>query len=198
MTKKRAYRMRDRARSQQATRDRIVQAAMELHEEVGPRLTTISGIAERAGVQRLTVYRHFSDETAIFQACTSHWLELNPPPTPDAWENIADKSDRLNAALRAFFDYYTKTERMWSLSYRDVTLVPALQAPMQEFEEAVNMLADQFAGELAGSSTNSEILKVTLRHVFSFTTWRNLDEQIPDNSKKVQIAGLWISGILSE
>ncbi|MCF8466564.1 MAG: TetR/AcrR family transcriptional regulator [Sneathiella sp.] len=190
--------MRDRARSQEATRDRIVQAAMELHEEIGPRLTTISGIAERAGVQRLTVYRHFSDETAIFQACTSHWLELNPPPGPEIWENIEDKPERLNAALGAFFDYYKKTERMWSLSHRDVTLVPALQAPMREFSESHDMLADQLASELAGPDDGNKFLRTTLRHALRFTTWRSLEEQLPDNSEKVQIVDHWISGFLSQ
>jgi AcrR family transcriptional regulator len=68
---------------------------MQLHEEIGPRATTISAIADRAGVQRLTVYRHFPDETAVFQACTAHWLSLNPPPDPADWAGITDPRNRL-------------------------------------------------------------------------------------------------------
>ena len=70
---------------QEETRRRIVEAAAGLHENVGPRDTTISAIAEKAGVQRLTVYRHFPDETELFKACTAHWLALNPPPDPASW-----------------------------------------------------------------------------------------------------------------
>ena len=79
---------------------------MRLHEELGPRATTISAIAEEAGVQRLTVYRHFPDETAVFQACTAHWLGLNPPPDPSGWAAIEDPLERLKAALTAFYRYY--------------------------------------------------------------------------------------------
>jgi len=80
MSGKRPYQLKKRAMSREETRRKIVEATMHLHEEIGPRATTISAIAERAGVQRLTVYNHFPDETAVFQACTSHWLSLNPPP----------------------------------------------------------------------------------------------------------------------
>ena len=71
---KRPYRLGERAKSQEQTRLRIVEATVALHEELGPRNTTITDIAKRAGVQRLTVYSHFADETAVFQACTAHWL----------------------------------------------------------------------------------------------------------------------------
>ena len=132
MTSKRAYTLRKRAESQDETRHRIVEATMHLHEEIGPRATTISAIAERAGVQRLTVYRHFPDETAVFQACTTHWLSLHPPPDPAAWSDTEDGLDRARQALNAFYSYYAGTERMWSAAFRDVAEVPALQAPMAE------------------------------------------------------------------
>jgi AcrR family transcriptional regulator len=41
---------------------------MSLHESVGPRATTVSAIAEGAGVTRLTVYRHFPDELSLVSA----------------------------------------------------------------------------------------------------------------------------------
>ncbi len=96
--RKRPYRMRERAKSQEQTRLTIVEATMQLHEELGPRNTTITEIAKRAGVQRLTVYSHFPDETAVFQACTSHWLSLNPPPDPASWSSIEDPGLRFRAA----------------------------------------------------------------------------------------------------
>ena len=77
---KRRYTLKDRARSQEDTRRRIVEAAVALHEELGPRATSIAAIAERAGVQRLTVYRHLPDEEALFRACTSHWRAAHPLP----------------------------------------------------------------------------------------------------------------------
>src|SRR5215470_19043989 len=82
---KRGYVLRARAEQAAQTRARIVEAIMQLHQEVGPRNTTISAIADRAKVERLTVYRHFRDEAAMFAACSHRYLELNPPPDPAAW-----------------------------------------------------------------------------------------------------------------
>ena len=52
----RKYEMKRRAERQEETRQRITEATVELHEALGPAKTTISAIAEKAGVQRLTVY----------------------------------------------------------------------------------------------------------------------------------------------
>ncbi len=69
----RKYELKQRAEKMSETRMRIVEATVELHEKLGPARTTISAIADRAGVQRLTVYRHFPDERSLFRACSGHW-----------------------------------------------------------------------------------------------------------------------------
>ena len=70
---KRRYELKERARRQAETKQRIVEAAVALHTSVGPARTTISAIAERAGVERHTVYAHFPDERTLFRACSTHW-----------------------------------------------------------------------------------------------------------------------------
>ena len=82
--------MRKRAEHIDQTHQRIVEAAVHLHGTVGPAATTIAGIAEQAGVTRLTVYRHFPDEVALYLACSSHWMAQRVPPDPDAWAQLAD------------------------------------------------------------------------------------------------------------
>src|SRR6188768_4062572 len=96
----REYRKRKRAESEAETRQRITEATMHLHERVGPARTTVSAIADEAGVQRATVYRHFPDEEALIDACSSHWFGLNPPPDPSAWPGIDDPDERLRTGLR--------------------------------------------------------------------------------------------------
>src|SRR5689334_9601108 len=91
---KRPYRMQRRAELEEQTRLRITESTVELHEELGPARTSISAIAERAGVRRSTVYRHFPDEEALFAACSSHWRTANPPPDPGAWAAIDDPAER--------------------------------------------------------------------------------------------------------
>ena len=78
----RRYGLKERARSQEATRRRIVEATVELHREVGPARTTIAEIARRAGVGRVTVYNHFPDEAALLGACSAQFVTDNPPPDP--------------------------------------------------------------------------------------------------------------------
>src|SRR5918996_4055938 len=90
LTAKRPYRKRRRAELEDQTRLRITEAAVELHGRVGPARTTISAVADRAGVQRATVYRHFPDEDALFAACSGHWAAMNPSPDPSAWQAIRD------------------------------------------------------------------------------------------------------------
>lgn len=193
---KRPYRKKARAKAEDETRRRIVEATMQLHEEIGPRATTISAIAERAGVQRLTVYRHFPDETAVFQACTAHWLALNPVPDPADWAGVADPEERFARALSIFYAYYSRTQRMWRVSYRDVALVPALQGPMAEVATYVEAVA---AGLLEAFGRNGGTVAVaaTVRHALAFPTWAELEDQGLPDADKLALAGAWLAGALA-
>ena len=104
-SKKRRYEKRARAAQEQETRQRIIEAAIGLHGTVGPARTTISAIAEGAGVRRATVYRHFPDERALFMGCSGTWAERNPLPDPAGWSGIPDPADRLEAALDAIYGW---------------------------------------------------------------------------------------------
>src|SRR3984893_8137768 len=97
--KTRSYRMRRRAESQQQTRLRITESAVALHGTIGPSRTSISAVAAHAGVRRSTVYRHFPDEAALFDACTAHWAAANPPPDLATWSAIRSPYDHRGPAL---------------------------------------------------------------------------------------------------
>ena len=189
----RPYHMRKRAEAKEETRRRIVEAAMALHEEIGPRAATISAIAEKAGVQRLTVYRHFADETEIFHACTTHWLDLNPLPDPATWAQIDDPADRFRAAIAAFYAYYSGTRQMWEKSYRDMAEVPALQQPMAEVATFMETVGTGLAAAFDPGGPDPRIL-ATVRHVLHFQTWSELKEQGLDQEAKVGLATSWVQG----
>jgi AcrR family transcriptional regulator len=108
------------------TRRRIAHAAVELHASAGPSKTSISAIAERAGVDRVTVYHHFPDELSLFRACVEHGLELMPPPDPAQWAAIGDARERLETALRELYAYYRATESAWANILPDLPRMPAL------------------------------------------------------------------------
>src|SRR6185503_16815167 len=112
MTTKRKYQLKRRAERQEETRQRILDATVALHERAGVPGTTISAVAEQAGVERLTVYRHFPDEAALLTAATDYYLAAHPPPDPLAWRDIADPVLRLRAGLTAAYAYHQQTEGM--------------------------------------------------------------------------------------
>jgi AcrR family transcriptional regulator len=116
--------MRKRADQMDEVRQRIVDAAVELHGSVGPAYTTISGIAEQAGVTRMTVYRHFADEEAIFAACSAHWLAGQTPPDPSRWAGLADPEQRLRAGLGDVYRFYREGADMLAMINRDRDSIP--------------------------------------------------------------------------
>src|SRR5689334_19284136 len=121
---KRPYQMKRRAELEEQTRRRITESAVSLHEELGPAHTSISAVAERAGVRRSTVYRHFPNEDALFAACSSHWRAANPAPDPTAWARVEDPTERTRTALRELYAFYRRTEPMYTSLLRDEPLVP--------------------------------------------------------------------------
>jgi len=194
---KRAYRMKNRAESQEATRRRIVEAAVKLHESPGPKHTTISAIAEAAGVQRLTVYRHFPDDTELFQACSSTWFERNRPPDPELWSSVADGLDRIGVALKALYRYYAGTAGMWTSLYRDLDEVEALRPSMGSFAAYLDGVADGLARHIDPRGDNPD-LGATLCHAVQFATWKSLDRIGLGDAAKAELAVEWTAGTLPE
>src|SRR5262245_40968590 len=108
----RTYTLKARAESQAETRQRIVEAAVDLHGSVGPANTTVSMIAERAGVQRHTFYAHFPDERSVLMACSGHALERDPPPDAGAWRGISEPQARLRTGLTALYTWYGRNAQL--------------------------------------------------------------------------------------
>lgn len=192
MKLKRSYSLKERAKSQDETRQKIVVAAMELHEEIGPRATSISAIAERAGVQRLTVYRHFPTEDDVLMACSSHWMSLHPPPGPEAWAAEADARVRARKALSAFYAYFSGTRTMLARVHDDAGAMPALQKPMSGLLEHLSAVAGELSTAL--DPKPSRALTATLTHALAFTTWADLERLGLDDMEKTGLALSWIAG----
>ncbi|MGH2968148.1 MAG: TetR/AcrR family transcriptional regulator, partial [Solirubrobacteraceae bacterium] len=117
----------------QATRRRITEAAMELHGTIGPARTTMTAVAERAGVQRQTVYRHFANEEELLAACSRHFEAQHPLPDAGRWREIADPAERLRIALYELYAWYETTGAMWTNVLRDETLVAAVGPALEPF-----------------------------------------------------------------
>lgn len=192
---KRSYRMRRRAELEELTRLRITESAVELHETLGPARTSISGIAERAGVRRSTVYRHFPNEEALFAACSSHWRAANPPPDAQAWAAIEDPAARTETALRELYAFYGRTQGMYTSLLRDEPLVPAAERRMRDYYRYLQTIEDVL---LAGRGLRGRAARRTraaIGHALAFATWQSLSQvRGLTDEDAVSLMGLLVAG----
>jgi AcrR family transcriptional regulator len=171
----RKYELRVRAEKQAETRRRIVEATAALHDEVGPARTTVAEIARRAGVQRLTVYNNFPNETELFDACGQHSMAKNPPPDPSAALAIDDPPERMRAVLGPLYLWYRKNARSTENLQRDRLVMPALDAVMRiRMDRSLGYLADNLAAGFAPRARSAKGLRAAVALALDFWTWRRL------------------------
>ena len=170
----RKYEMKRRALRQEETHRRITEATVELHQALGPAKTTISAIAERAGVQRLTVYKHFPDERALLSACSSHYEAANPLPDLGLWTQIPDPEERLRRALAETYAYHRRTEPMMTKVLRDAQIhAPTFEVTvpyLQHWDRARYALVTGWGAE----DQRLKTLLAALGHALDLRTWRSL------------------------
>lgn len=176
-SKQRPYRKRRRAEAEAATRERIAAAAMRLHGTVGPARTTISAVAEEAGVQRATVYRHFPDEAALFGACSAHWAALHPPPDATRWAEAEDPDERLRVALAEVYAWYGSDEQMFVNTRRDAALVPAMEKPVQAGRAAHEAMIEALMRGRPERGRRRRRVAAAIRHATAFGTWYSLTRE---------------------
>lgn len=168
----RPYRKQKRAENEQETRRRITEAAVALHQRLGPARTTILAIAELAGVQRGTVYRHFPDEEALFHACTAHYYAQHPMPDPQRWAAIATPDERLGVALGDLYAWYAETEEMLRPGIRDLDQVPASARDgfVGHFAHVHQVL---MTGRRERGRARARV-SAAIGHAIAFSTWQSL------------------------
>ena len=157
-----------------ATRQRITEAAMELHGTLGPARTTMTAVAERAGVQRQTVYRHFADEHELLAACSAHFATLYPWPDAAQWRTVADPAERLRIGLDELYAWYEITEAMWTNVLRDESLVSAVGPALEPLHTYLDDTARVLAAGWGTRGRRRAMLVAAVRHAVDFQTWRSL------------------------
>jgi AcrR family transcriptional regulator len=167
----RKYELKARAERQQETRQRIVEAAVQLHRTKGPARTSFSDVARLAGVQRHTLYRHFPDEHALGLACSGHHFEQSPPPDPEDWAGIASPAERLRAGLTALYSWYERNEDMFTCVFRDAEVDPLTREILQ-LRSAEPMA--RLRAALAQGLARGKRVQAALDLALDFHAWRRL------------------------
>ena len=165
----RTYTLKKRAEQQAETRRRIVEAAVDLHSSVGPALTTLSQVAERAGVQRPTLYAHFPDERSLYMACSGLTMERDPLPDAETWRTVEDQRERLSVGLLAIYGWYERNAELAACVLRDAEYHPLTR------EIAALRFGPYWAAyqEVLGAKLSLK-QRVVLGLALNFFTWRTL------------------------
>lgn len=176
------YELKKRAERQEETRMRIMRATLELHETVGPALTTRSAIAERAGVGRPTVYSHFPDELSLGRACSALDMSENPLPDPGPWEAVEDAEERLRVALAEVYAFFRRREGLWTNIWRDMELPgfrdnPDVWEIMKPIVEHWERMKEVLATGWEPSEGQTQSLTGAIGLALNFQAWRALVRQ---------------------
>jgi AcrR family transcriptional regulator len=191
---KRPYRMKVRAEQQDGTRLRITESAVELHGTLGPSRTTMSAVAERAGVRRSTLYRHFPDEAALFVACAGHWASQHPLPDLEGWAEIRNPDERLRRALTELYAFYDEAEPMLSNLVRDMDVVEAVRTQFARFLAYMDAAHGTLMAGRKGRGRPAHRTRAAVGHAIAFTTWRSLvREQGCRRSEAVELMSRFVS-----
>lgn len=174
--RKRKYEKKARAEAEAQTRQRITESAVELHGSLGPARTSMSAVAEHAGVRRSTLYRHFPDERALFGACSAHWAERNPPPDIGRWAEIEDPDERLAQALDEMYAYYRRAGGMIDKLLRDEATVPVVAEQFAPFHQFLAMAAEILARGRGLRGNAAKRTRAAIGHALAFRTWQDLTE----------------------
>jgi AcrR family transcriptional regulator len=166
----RRYELKSRADARDDTRQRIVEAAIELHQTVGPAATTVSDIAERARVGRVTVYRHFPDEATLARACSGLYFQRHPAPDPERWKSLPDPVQRLRAALREVYAYHRATEAMITRVLADARDHEVMAPYHAHWRHATAVLVSPWRAR----GRRRRLLHAGIALALSFDTWRTL------------------------
>jgi AcrR family transcriptional regulator len=171
----RPYRKRARAASEAETRQRIIESAVELHLERGPAQTSINAIAERADVNRVTVYRHFPDTRTLLEACSAHAARVNPPPDLAPWRRIEDPRERIGVALPQLYDYFRRTEAGWANLLRDAEIEPLVKEMVEKRRMAyLRRARDVLLAGWPAPRSRRPLLRAVVRLAVDFRTWQTL------------------------
>ena len=181
----RTYKLKRRAERQGETRQRIVEAAVELHTTLGPARTSILAIAEKAGVERPTVYRHFPQTDDLLNACSSHWRTTHPQPDPEPWLQIAEPRARLRRALGEIYAYYSAIEPALWMIFRDAEDMPEVRRVGAEDVRHHQRMNDVLAAGWADRDNPKR--RAAIGHATDFFAWRSLRRQGLSDEQAIEL-----------
>lgn len=176
--------MKERAKTQDETRERIVAATMLLHDEQGVAATSFVDVARRAGIGAATVYRHFPTLGSLVTACGGHvWQEMAPPipeQAPAIFEGIDWLEDRLRRLVDELDGFYRRGALRLTRAYADRHLIPELDQFLRAVEAGVAALVRE---ALKNETMSGAALQLALA-LTDFPVWGSMQRMECDDLER--------------
>jgi AcrR family transcriptional regulator len=189
----RKYSMQVRSAAVAATRQRIVDATVELHNEMGVSGTSMQDIAERAGVALATVYRHFPSLDELVPACGGRNMELNPLPSDEVFGKLGSGNERVHALVEALFAHYERGQRAYEVGIAESATLPVMARLMAEGAARVRRLV---CAATEPFRPNRKHLSIAVA-LCDFRVWRALTGAGLSTADAVQVTTQLITTALS-
>lgn len=188
----RTYTKTKRANKEQQTHRRIIDAALVLYGSVGPAATTISAVATKASVQRLTVYRHFPKETDLMAGALKAWFDSRPMPDPTEWRDGVDPQDWPIAILSMLYNYYSETSNVWARLQADRAKHDDLEKLMQPANARLAVIQDDILRHLPTGRRDNVLCRAVVAHSVQFSTWKSLTDSALDTVEVAALMEDWV------
>ena len=162
--------MQRRAAQVAQTRERIVDAALEVFTAHGARGMTMTEVARVADVSPATVTNHFATTDLLLEAVVERLMIGIRVPDRSIFTGSPSLDGRIRNLTAAMFGFFERTQRWFDLLGAELTEIPALARAQADYWRAVQGL---FAEALAGNQ--DEVLAKTtagLVHPATFSTLR--------------------------
>jgi AcrR family transcriptional regulator len=173
----RKYDMSKRAVAAKQTRQRIIDATLELHGERGIAATSWDDIAARAGVGVGTVYRHFPSLDELIPACGDVAMQALALPDPGAvsalFEDATGPAERIERLVRETFAIYERGGPELEAILRDADVHPRVAEDRDRLEATLSALVDTALEPLDATDED----RAVSRALVDLNTWGALRDQ---------------------
>jgi AcrR family transcriptional regulator len=156
----------ERAAQIGATRERIVEAAIELYTEKGITATTMREIALRADVAPGTLRSHFPSREALERAMVERLTAEVPLPELSIFDGARSIEERLQRLLHAAGTFMVEAQRIYRMWLREPMLTEPWAEKGAEYGARWNELMRTALGPLADDGEAMAILRGVLEPTF--------------------------------
>ena len=162
----RRYRLGERAAQVQATRDRIIEAAIDHYTEVGISAATMREIGSRADVAPGTLRNHFPTREDLDRAIVERLTSEVPLPDLSIFDGTHSVEDNLEMVIRAGGIFMDQGRRLYLMWLREPMLTGAWAGKAAEYGAKWLELMSTALGQLADDEDAMAILRAVLHPAF--------------------------------